>query len=117
MVAFSIIDCFAYYPAPKEFFEEMFFIKGEVLTAALSGNKKHAEHFIPVWDDWTHRLQIGDFLREGNFSAYRRMSARVFRDRLEFLKQAIEEGDREEAREYVDLVNKAYGRMRLAYLQ
>jgi|GEM_PF-4040091 len=30
---------------------------------------------------------------------------------------AIEEGDRDETREYVDLVNRAYGRMRLAYLQ
>jgi hypothetical protein len=29
---------------------------------------------------------------------------------------AIEEGDRDETREYVDLVNRAYGRMRLAYL-
>ena len=89
----------------------------EVLTAALSGNKKHAEHFIPVWDDWTHRLQVVVFLREGNLTAYRRMKARVFRDRLEFLKHAIEEGDRDETREYVGLVNRAYGRMRLAYLQ
>jgi len=117
LVAFSVVGCFAYYPAPKEVFEEMYILRGEVLAAALSGNKKHAEHFIPVWDDWTHRLQVGVFLREGNLSAYRRMKARVFRDRLEFLKHAIEEGDRDETREYVDLVNRAYGRMRLAYLQ
>ena len=82
-----------------------------------SGNKKHAEHFIPIWDDWTHRLQVGVFLREGNLTAYRRMKARVFRDRLEFLKHAVEEGDRDETREYIGLVNRAYGRMRLAYLQ
>ena len=116
LVAFSIVGCFAYYPPPKEVFEEMFILRGEVLTAALSGNRKHAEHFIPVWDDWTHRLQVGVFLREGNLTAYRRMKARVFRDRLEFLKHAIEEGDRDETREYVGLVNRAYGRMRLAYL-
>jgi uncharacterized protein len=117
LVAFSVVGCFAYYPAPPEVFEEMYIIRCEVLTAALSGNKKHAEHFIPVWDDWTHRLQVGVFLREGNLSAYRRMKARVFRDRLEFLKHAIEEGDRDETREYVGLVNRAYGRMRLAYLR
>jgi len=116
-VAFSIVGCFAYYPAPKEVFEEMYILRGEVLAAALSGNKKHAEHFIPIWDDWTHRLQVGVFLREGNLTAYRRMKARVFRDRLELLKHAVEEGDRDETREYIGLVNRAYGRMRLAYLQ
>ena len=117
LVAFSIVGCFAYYPAPKEVFEEMYILRGEVLAAALSGNKKHAEHFIPIWDDWTHRLQVGVFLREGNLTAYRRMKARVFRDRLEFLKHAVEEGDWDETREYIGLVNRAYGRMRLAYLQ
>ncbi|MGZ3433635.1 MAG: hypothetical protein ACXVA7_17815 [Isosphaeraceae bacterium] len=45
------------------------------------------------------------------------MKARVFRDRLEFLKHAVEEGDRDGTREYIGLVNRAYGRMRLAYLQ
>ncbi|MGC1721402.1 MAG: hypothetical protein WA746_20640 [Isosphaeraceae bacterium] len=107
----------AFYPAPKEVYEEMYILRGEVLAAALSGNKKHAEHFIPIWDDWTHRLQVGVFLREGNLTAYRCMKARVFRDRLEFLKHAVEEGDRDETREYIGLVNRAYGRMRLAYLQ
>ncbi len=48
LVAFSIVGCFAYYPSPKEVFEEMYILRGEVLTAALSGNKKHAEHFIPI---------------------------------------------------------------------
>ena len=39
------------------------------------------------------------------------MKARVFRDRLEFLKHAVEEGDRDETREYIGLVNRAYGRI------
>jgi hypothetical protein len=61
--------------------------------------------------------RVGVFLRGGNLTAYRRMKARVFRDGLEFLKHAVEEGDRDETREYIGLVNRAYGRMRLAYLQ
>ena len=59
---------------------------------------------------------MGVFLREGSLSPYRRMKAKVFRDRLEFLKHAVEEGDRDETREYVALVDKAYRRMRTAYL-
>jgi hypothetical protein len=116
LVALSVVGCYAYYPAPQEVFQEMFILRGEVLTAAMSGNQKHAVHFIPVWDDWTRRLQVGSFLREGTLSPYRRMKAKVFRDRLEFLKHAVEEGDREESKEYVQAVDRAYRRMRLVYL-
>jgi uncharacterized protein len=116
LVALSLAGCYAYYPAPKEVFEEMTILRGEVLAAALSGNQGHAKHFIPIWDDWTRRLQVGVFLREGSLSPYRRMKAKVFRDRLEFLKHAIEEGDREESREYSQAVDRAYRRMRQAYV-
>jgi hypothetical protein len=44
------------------------------------------------------------------------MKAKVFRDRLEFLKHAIEEEDQEEARGLVTQVSSAYGRMRQAYV-
>ena len=116
LVVFSIVGCFAYYPSPREVFDEMTILKGEVLTAALSGNQKHAAHFIPIWDDWTRRLQVGTFLREGRIGPYRRMKAKVFRDRLELLKHAVEEGDREESREFVADVSNAYSRMRQTYL-
>ena len=82
----------------------------------MSGHQNHAKHFIPVWDDWTRKLG-GFFLRNGSLSPYRRMKAKIFRDRLEFLKHAIEEGDREETREYTALVDRAYHRMRLVYLE
>jgi uncharacterized protein len=117
LVVFSVVGCFAYYPSPREVFDEMSILRGEVLSAALSGNQKHASHFIPVWDDWTRRLQVGTFLREGRLGAHRRMKAKVFRDRLEFLKHAIEEGDRDETKELVQSVQKAYGRMRQVYLE
>ena len=116
LVGLSIAGCYAYYPPPREAFDEMSILRGEVLTAALSGDKKHALHFIPVWDDWTRRLQVGLFLREGALSPYRRMKAKVFRDRLEFLKHAVEEGDRDEARDLIFQVGTAYSRMRQTYL-
>lgn len=117
LIALSVVGCYAYYPSPTEVFEEMTILKGEVLTAALSGDAKHATHFIPIWDDWTRRLQIGILLREGNLSAYRRMKAKIFRDRLEFLKHAIEEGDKEETREYIRFVSNSYLRLRKEFLK
>ena len=116
LVILSVVGCFAYYPAPEEVFKEMSIVRAEVLSAATSGHQKHALHFIPIWNDWTRKLEVGFFLRNGSLSPYRRMKATVFRDRLEFLKHAAEEGDREEAREYVNLVDRAYRRMRRAFL-
>jgi uncharacterized protein len=116
LVVLSGVGCYTYYPAPQEVFKEMYILRGEVLTAAMSGNAKHATHFIPIWDDWTRRLQVGIFLREGSVTPYRRMKAKVFRDRLEFLKHAVEEGDKEETREYIETADRAYNRMRRAYL-
>ncbi len=95
----------------------MTILKGVVLTAASSGDRKHAEHFIPVWDDWTRRLQVGVFLREWGLDPYRRMKAKIFRDRLEVLKHAIQENDREEVHELIGQDTMAYTRMRRAYLR
>ena len=116
LIVFSIVGCYMYYPSPHETFEEMRIVGAEVLTAATSGNRKHAAHFIPVWDEWTRKLQVGAFLREGSNSPYRRMKTKVFRDRLEFLKHAIEDDDGDEIREYSAAVQKAYSRMRRVYL-
>jgi uncharacterized membrane protein YraQ (UPF0718 family) len=113
----SIVGCYAYYPSKYEVFDEMQILRGEVLSAALSGDRKHADHFIPVWADWTRRLQVGVFLREGSVSPYQRMKGKVFRDRLEVLKHAVEDNDREEVREYFTRVSEAYRRMRMAYLE
>jgi uncharacterized membrane protein YraQ (UPF0718 family) len=117
LVVMSVIGCYAYYPPTYEVFDEMSILRAEVLTAAMSGNTKHAAHFIPRWDDWTRRLQVGVVLREGSLTPYRRMKAKIFRDRLELLKHAVEEGDTDEARELVNSVDRAYGRMRRVYLR
>ena len=44
------------------------------------------------------------------------MKTKVFRDRLEFLKHAIEDNDKDEIREYSAAVQKAYSRMHRVYL-
>jgi hypothetical protein len=104
LIALSVVGCYAFYPAAAEVFEELAILKAEVLTAATSSDRKHVAHFVPIWDDWTRRLQVGAFLREWSLSPYRRMKAKVFRDRLELLKHTVEEGDRD----YVAQVSRAY---------
>lgn len=117
LVSFSVFACYTFYPPARQVFEDMTVLQAEVLATARSGDRDHALHFIPHWEDWTRRLQVGVYLREGRLSAYRRMKTRIFRDRLELLKHALEEGDRAETRESATAVAKAYRRMRAAYLK
>jgi hypothetical protein len=44
------------------------------------------------------------------------MKTKIFRDRLEFLKHAVEDNDKDEIREYSTAVQQAYSRMRRVYL-
>ncbi len=116
LVAASVAMCFAYYPSPDECLEEIFIIKGEVLSAALSNNVDHALYWLPIWEDWNRRLQVGVYLREMSLSDYHRMKARVVRDHLELLEHALEDEDREEISQYSRELARAYARLTTAYM-
>ncbi|MBM3968652.1 MAG: hypothetical protein FJ302_02125 [Planctomycetes bacterium] len=115
IVAMSIVGCFTYYPTPDESLEELRLAKVEALSAAISGNKEHALHWIPICESWNRRLQVGTYLRHGRLSDYHRMKARVFADKLEDLEHAISEGEREEAKQNAMAAQNAYTRLRVAY--
>jgi uncharacterized membrane protein YraQ (UPF0718 family) len=116
LVAFSVLACYTYYPPADQIFDDLTIIRAEVLTAASSGDAEHAEYFIPLYQDWVRRLQVSVYLREGSLSPYRRMKARVLIDKVERLKHAIEEDDREEVDRYFTAVSDAHRRMRVAFL-
>ncbi len=116
LVGFSVLACFTYYPPADQVFDDMSIFQAEVLSAANSGDSEHALHFIPFLQDWSRRLEVGTYLRESSLSDYRRMKGRVYRDKLEMLKHAIEdEDDQEEIREWVSQVQLAGRRLRVAY--
>ncbi len=115
LMVVSVAMCFAYYPSPEECLEEIFIVKGEVLSAARSGHNSHAMYWVPVWEDWNRRLQVGVYLREFQLSDYHRMKARVVADQLELLEHAIEDDDREEVEHYATLLARAHARMVRAY--
>lgn len=115
LIAASIFGCYLYYPPIDEIFEEMRVIQAEVLTAATSGDEEHAEHFMPIWDDWTRRLEVSTYIRQGRLSEYRRMKTELLRDKMEFLEHAIDEGDKEKIADHVAAVANAYRRVRETY--
>ena len=65
LVAISVFGCYLYYPPPGEVFEEMRLINGEVVSAATSQDWDTALYWIPIYDDWTRKLQVSVVLRGG----------------------------------------------------
>lgn len=117
LVAFSVVGCFAYYPDPREVFEEIKIAKTEALQAAITGNHEQAKRWIDIWDDWTRKLQVSVYLRRGALSDYHRMKARVVRDKLELLEHESSENETEEIRKLVADLSRASTRLQQAYLE
>jgi uncharacterized membrane protein YraQ (UPF0718 family) len=117
LIALSVLGCYIYYPAPSEIFEEMRLINTEVVSAATSKDWESAAYWIPIYDDWTRKLQVSVYLRQGQLSRYHRMKANVFRDKLELLEHVVEDRAADEVRDYAMAVNQAYRRLRMAYLE
>jgi hypothetical protein len=109
IVAMSIVGCYAYYPEPGEVLEELAIARTEAASAAISGNREHALHWIPVCEGWNRRLVVGTYLRRWKVSDYHLMKSRLFQDRLEELEHAVEDGDApDDVREHAVAASRAF---------
>ena len=115
LLALSILGCFVYYPPPADIFEEMRIINTEVTIAATTQDWETALYWIPIYDDWTRKLQVSMFLRGDQPSRYFRAKANVVRDKLEWLEHELEDREAEPARELAWELQTAYRRLRQAY--
>lgn len=116
LVIFSGVGCYAYYPPAGEVFEEISIAKAEALSGGLTGDATHAEYWIDVYQEWTRKLEVGTFLRTGGLTEYQQWKARLVREHLEMLKHSVEDGHREETREWVSKVQRSHSRMKAAFL-
>ena len=90
LVALSVVACYGYYPSTEECLEEISLARAECLTAANSGDKEHALFWLPVWEEWSRRLEIGTFLRRGELRRYQSMQGYLIRKKLELLEHELE---------------------------
>lgn len=90
LVALSVVACYAYYPSPEECLEEIALARTECLSAANSGDLDHALFWLPVWEEWSRRLEVGTFLRQGQVRRYQRMQGYLIRKKLELLEHELE---------------------------
>ena len=89
LIALSIVMCYAFYPSPKESLEEIRVARAETLSAANSGNVEHAMFWIPIWDEWSRRLEVGALIRRGELRPYQRMQGYLIRKKLEALEHEL----------------------------
>ncbi len=90
LVALSVVACYAYYPSPSECLEEISMARAECLSAANSGQVEHALFWLPIWEDWSRRLEVGTFIRVGQVRPYQRMQGYLIRKKLELLEHELE---------------------------
>ncbi|GIW98535.1 MAG: permease [Pirellulaceae bacterium] len=117
LIGVSVFGCYVYYPPPSEILEEMRIVNTEVASAASSQDWDTALYWIPIYDDWTRKLEVSMFLRGEKLTPYRRAKANVLRDKLELLEHEVEDQEVEQARALGMSVNQAYRRLRDAYSQ
>ena len=117
LVAFSIVGCFAYYPAPDECLEAMVDAKISALSGALAMNHTETRYWAERYDDWTRKLEVGAYLRHGELSDYHRWKARLIREQLELLEHEVEDKEREEVTHLVPKLSKSHNRMKRAFLE
>jgi uncharacterized membrane protein YraQ (UPF0718 family) len=116
IVAGSILGCYAYYPPAAEVLPELSDANIEVAHAAMTGDTARAMQAIPLAENWTRRLLVGCYLREGRVSEADLAVVRGYEMRLEELEDAIEHGDGAESLRAMSLtINAAHSDLREAF--
>ena len=90
LVTFSIVGCYAFYPAPSECIEEMRLARTEVLSGVTSGDYERSLRWIPILEGWSRSLEVGYAIRNFELRPYQQMQTYLLRKKLESLEHAIE---------------------------
>ncbi len=89
LMAFSIVGCYAFYPAPDESLEEMRLARNLLLSGVSSKDYDGALRWIPIVDDWSRKLEVGYAIRNFELRPYQQMQTYLLRKKLELLEHAI----------------------------
>ncbi len=90
LVALSVVMCYAFYPSREECLKEITFIRADALSGVTSGDYEHAKFWIPRWDEWSRRMEVGVYLRNGEITPYQRMQGFLLRQKLDLLEHELE---------------------------
>ena len=96
LIAISVVMCYAFYPSREECLKEITFIRADALSGVTSGDYEHAKFWIPRWDEWSRRMEVGVYLRKGEITPYQRMQGFLLRQKLDLLEHELEHENKDE---------------------
>jgi len=92
LIAVSVLGTYLYYPNPDLLLDDLSSINGNCVVAAKTGDWEGVEKWVLYCDDLSRRLEVGVFLRTGGVSEFQRAKAKVYRKKLDELRDDIAAG-------------------------
>lgn len=115
LVAFSVFGCFVYYPPVEDILTDLQAVNAEVVSSASTKDWDNALLWIPIYDDWTRKLEVSVVLRGGKMTEEQLMKAKLLRDKLEMLEHEVEDREVDQAKKLADEVRVAYRQLRSTF--
>ena len=111
LIMASVVGSYLYYPAPVDLFRDLSVVNTEAVLSAKNGKWEAADKWIRFCDDLSRRLEVGVFLRNGSVGEFQSEKAKVYREKLDELKEAVAMKDNDDARLISIEVFTAYMRL------
>lgn len=115
LITASVAGCYLYYPGPKDMLADMSIVNTEAVLSAKTKDWEAAEKWIRFSDDMSRRLEVGVFLRKGKVADFLTNRAKVYREKLDILKAAVEARDESDIDNLAMDVSNAYRRMSYSF--
>ncbi|WP_075082530.1 permease [Mariniblastus fucicola] len=115
LIAASVVGCYFYYPSPEQLLPDLSTINTECVLSAKNQQWEAAEKWIPYADDLSRRLEVGVFLRNGSVDEFKTAKAKTYRDKLDKLKELVEQREGENIEAYAMDLSKSYQRLSRAF--
>ena len=93
----SVYGCYIYYPDSKVVYEQLQLTNAEVCTRVSSKDWPGAMHWIPAYEEWLRKLQVGMYLRGDSFTVEQHQRLMDLTHLIEELEDHISDKKLEEA--------------------
>jgi uncharacterized protein len=98
LVLASVYGCYIYYPDEATVFQELQPVNAEVVTRVSSRDWQGAMHWIPAYEDWLRKLQVGRYLRGRPLTSEQEESLTILLEKIEHLEDSIHEEEYDHAK-------------------
>ena len=111
LIVTSIVGCYLYYPAPNDLLADLSIVNTEAVLTSKNKDWEAAEKWIGYSDDLSRRLEVGVFLRNGSVGEFQSTKAKLYREKLDRLKVAVDSRNPDQIEDLAMDVSNAYLRM------